>query len=229
VKWRSLAESASLEMRSLRDVLDERKELMAKYVPADVRAVHERAVRELRDSGISQKALRVGSKAPEFELPDQNGKTLSLSRLLQQGRVVVCFVRGRWCPFCVAQTEAMEAIHAQILSAGAVLVAISPQSVHQSFLMADQHHLGFPLLSDAENRVAAQFGLSYRVPEYQQEIYQQALINLPFINGDPSWNLPVPACYVLDRDRTVLYAAVDPDYTARPEPTDILALLSQLL
>jgi peroxiredoxin len=94
--------------------------------------------------------------------------------------------------------------------------------------MADQHHLGFPTLSDAGNCVAAQFGLSYCVPEFQQQIYQRAFINLPFINADPTWRLPMPACYVLDRDRTVLYAAVDPDYTSRPEPSEILAFLSQL-
>jgi peroxiredoxin len=92
--------------------------------------------------------------------------------------------------------------------------------------MADQHHLRFPLLSDTANKVARQFGLVYRVPEYQQEIYQRAFVNLPFANGDSSWELPIPAVYVLDRDSTILHASVNPDYTERPEPAEILRVVS---
>jgi peroxiredoxin len=94
--------------------------------------------------------------------------------------------------------------------------------VQQSFFMADQHRLRFPLLSDAGNQVARQFGLAYPVPDYQQSIYRRALINLPFINGDDGWELPIPAVYVVDRDGTILFAAVNPDYKERPEPEEVL-------
>jgi peroxiredoxin len=122
--------------------------------------------------------------------------------------------------------EAMNAIYSQIKEAGASLVAISPQTVHQSYLMADQHKLRFPLLSDAGSKVAQAFGLAYRVPEYQQEIYRRVFVNLPFVNGDESWQLPIPATYILGPDGTVLYASANPDYTDRPEPTEILVRLS---
>ena len=106
-----------------------------------------------------------------------------------------------------------------------MLVAISPQTVKQSFFMADQHKLRFPLLSDGGNAVARPFGLVYRVPDDQQAIYRRAFINLPFTNGDESWELPVPATYVLDRDGTVAFAAANEDYTERPEPEEILERL----
>ena len=61
-----------------------------------------------------------------------------------------------------------------------------------------------------------QFGLVYRVPEYQQEIYQRAFVNLPFANGDSSWELPIPAVYVVNQNSTIQYAAANPDYTERP-------------
>jgi len=67
-----------------------------------------------------------------------------------------------------------------------------------------------------------------RVPEYQQEIYRRVFINLPFVNGDPSWELPIPATYVIDRDSTICYANANADYTERPEPSEILQFLSQL-
>ena len=91
--------------------------------------------------------------------------------------------------------------------------------------MHDQHKLRFPLLSDAGNLVARKFGLIYRVPEFQAEVYRRAFVNLPFTNGDESWELPIPATYILDRDGTVLYASADEDYTERPEPSDIVAAL----
>ena len=112
----------------------------------------------------------------------------------------------------------MNLIVSQIEQAGASLVAISPQTVQQSFFMVDQHKLRFPLLSDVGNQVARQFGLVYRVPDDQQAIFQRAFVNLPFANGDSSWELPIPATFIVDRDGTILYASADEDYAQRPEP-----------
>jgi peroxiredoxin len=121
--------------------------------------------------------------------------------------------------------EAMNRALPDIEQAGASLVAISPQTVKQSFFMADQHGLNFALLSDAGNSVARQFGLVYRVPDEQQAIYRRAFINLPFTNGDESWELPIPATYVVDRDRRVLLAYANEDYAERSQPGDLLAFL----
>jgi peroxiredoxin len=228
MKWRSLAETAGLDQpRSLSEVFSERKALIARYVPPEVQKVHTSVVSELKQAGIGERALQPGMQSPGFELSDHTGKLLRSRDLLDKGPFVISFFRGRWCPFCVGQLEALNAIHPKLQEAGASLVAISPQNVHQSYLMADQHRLQFPLLSDAGNNIARQFGLVYRVPEYQQEIYQRAFVNLPFVNGDPSWELPIPATYVLDPEGRILYAAPNPDYTERPEPAEILRFLSQ--
>ena len=121
--------------------------------------------------------------------------------------------------------EAMNLALPQIKEAGATLVAISPQTVKQSYFMHDQHKMRFPLLSDAGNKVARQFGLTYRVPPLQEDVYRRAFVNLPFTNGDESWELPIPATYIIDRDGTILYASANEDYTERPEPADILQFL----
>jgi peroxiredoxin len=226
MKWRSLEESApGTDTRSLREIFAERKDLIAKYVPAATQAIHVRAVAELKLKRLAANILPVGTRIPEFQLQDHNGKNVSSTDLLAQGRLVLCFIRGRWCPFCVAQMEAMNLIFSEIEQAGVTLVAISPQTVHQSFFMRDQHKLRFPLLSDAGNKVAHQFGLAYRVPDEQKSVYERAFVNLPFVNGDDSWELPIPATYIIDRDGTVLYASANEDYTDRPEPDDIVRFL----
>src|SRR6185437_8781498 len=212
----------------------DRKELIARYVPAEIQEIHARVVGELKESGMAERALRPGDNAPGFQLPDQSGNLVDSADLLQRGPLIVCFIRGRWCPFCVGQMEAMNAIVPDLQKFGASLVGISPQTVHQSFLMADQHKLNFPLLSDSGNSVARQFGLVYRAPEYQQEVYRRAFINLPFVNGDDSWELPIPATYILAKPddnpaptARILYAAANPDYTDRPEPADLLSRIAQ--
>ncbi len=226
MKWRSLEESKpGQQAATLRQELEERRALAAQYVPADVQEVNRRTVEHLRASGIAGRALSVSSQMPGFELPDQDGNPVSSEELLRRGRLVICFFRGRWCPFCVAQLEAMNSALSQIEKSGASLVAVSPQTLKQSFFMRDQHQLRFPLLSDAHNQVARRVGLVYSVPEEQKEVYSRTFVNLPFINGDSSWELPIPATYVVKQNGVVLYASVDPDYTQRPEPEEIITRL----
>ena len=227
MKWRSLEESTpGTDSRSLGDIYAERKALIARYVPPETQAVHARAISELKAKRFAENVPGAGSQAPAFELKDHNGTLRSSTDLLRQGRLVICFFRGRWCPFCVGQLEAVNLLTPQIEQAGAALVAISPQTVQQSFFMVDQHKLRFPLLSDAGNQLARQFGLVYRVPDNQQAIYRRAFVNLPFANGDNSWELPIPATFILECDGTILYSLADEDYTQRPEPGEILQQLN---
>src|SRR3982074_3191664 len=230
MKWRSLEESsAATDIRPLRDIFAERKGLIAKYVPTETQAIHTRAVAELKERNLAQNILPVGVTAPEFKLQDHDGKILSSVDLLAKGRLVLCFIRGRWCPFCVGQLEAPSLVLPEIEQVGATLVAISPQTVRQSFFMHDQHKLRFPLLSDPRNQVAPQLGLTYRVNEEQQGLYRRAFVNLPFANGDESWQLPIPATSIVGGDGTVLYATANEDYTERPEPADIVQALNAIL
>jgi peroxiredoxin len=227
MKWRSLAESGSYsDVRRLREIFAERKDAIAKYVPAGVQAVHDRTIASLKARGLAAQVLslfKVGARTPAFELPDHNGSPVSSTDLLGRGRVVLLFIRGRWCPFCVGQIEAMNYIAAEIAAADASLVAVSPQTEKQAYFMRDQHKLAFPMLVDAGNQLARQFGLVYRVPDEQQGLYRNTFVNLPFVNGDSSWELPIPATFVLDRNGSILFAAANEDYTERPEPLEILS------
>jgi len=226
MKWRSLEEKEqAANHRPLQEILAERREKIEKYVPAAALEVHARVIADLKRQGKTATVRGRGARAPAFTLPDHDGKPFSSAEALTRARLVICFFRGRWDPFCCGQMEAMTRILPQLSQAGATLVAISPQTVKQSFFMADQHKLRFPLLSDGGNAVARQFGLVYRVPDEQQAIYRRAFINLPFTNGDESWELPIPATYIVDRDGTVIFASANEDYTERPEPEEILGKL----
>jgi len=65
----------------------------------------------------------------------------------------------------------------------------------------------------------------FRVPAYLREAYVGIGIDLPRFNGDESWELPIPATFVIDTDGIIVHAQADPDYTVRPEPADIVAAI----
>ena len=115
MKWRSLEESRSeIDLRPLREIFAGRKDLIAKYVPAETQAVHARAVAELKGKHLAQNVLFIGAKVRPFQLQDHNGKDVFSADLLAKGRLVICFIRGRWCPFCVGQMEAMNLVVPEI-------------------------------------------------------------------------------------------------------------------
>jgi peroxiredoxin len=210
-------------MTALQDQLDEITANTRHLVQAERLAVGERAVAELFASGIEERILPVGAMAPEFTLNDASGRPVRSADLLALGPLVLKFFRGRWCPYCVTELEAWRDHYSRLREAGALLVGVTPQTGRQSDFMASQHGLPFPVLSDAACAVAEKFGLTYSIPDYHREYYRSILVNIPFVNGDESWRLILPATYVLGKDGKVLFAEAHADFRVRPEPEEALA------
>lgn len=194
-------------------------------VPYSVIETMHRATAELIASGAAGRALKAGDKAPAFTLNDPDGHPVSSTDLLARGPLVVSFYRGVWCPYCNMELHALQAALPDFNALGASLVAISPQTAVNSRKSVRQNDLGFPILSDTHNDVAAAFGLRFAMPDYLIELYKGLKNDLPAFNGDPSWTLPMPGRFVIAQDGTILYAEVNPDYTRRPEPQDMLPAL----
>jgi len=210
-------------MTPLQDQLDEITANTRQLVQAERLAVGERAVEELFASGIEEKILPVGDLAPEFTLNDSNGRTVHSADLLALGPLIIKFFRGRWCSYCVTELEAWRDLYGTVREHEALMVAIGPQIGRQSDFMAGQHGLPFPVLCDPGNLVAEKFGLVYTVPDYHRAYYLSILVNIPFVNGEKSWRLPLPATYVISREGRVLFAEAHADFRVRPEPEEALA------
>jgi len=211
---------------SLQQQLDELTTKLRSLVPAERLAVVDRAVAELKNAGLAERALKAGGTVPIFELSDGDGLVWRSEDLLRSGPLVVVFYRGRWCAYCNAQLAALQEVDKQIADAGASLVSISPQTKKHSYMTRDMHKLRFPVLSDAGNQVARKFGLVYRVPAELQAMYETIYTKLPGYNGDQSWELPLAATYVVRPDGVISYARTDADWRQRPEPGEVLANLS---
>ena len=184
-----------------------------------------RSLETVRSGGIARSALTVGDSAPLFTLPDIAGTPVSLAARLARGPVVVSFYRGRWCTYCGLELQAYREAAARIQSLGASLLAISPEQNAEP--VAELAEGGFELLMDAGNRVARRFGIAFQLPPALQDLYREAGIDLPRINADPGWELPVPATYVIAPDRRISLAYVEVDYRQRLDPAAVLAVLAE--
>ena len=187
-----------------------------------------RATDELIGSGQAQRAKKAGDPMPEFTLLDPDGKPVSSRELLARGPLVISFYRGVWCPYCNLELKALQEALPEIAARGASLVAISPQTAANSRKSQRDNKLEFPILSDVKSEVANAFGIRFALPDYLAETYKGFGNDLAVVNDDPAWVLPMPARYVIGSDGIIAYSEVNPDYTQRPDPSELLPVLDRL-
>jgi peroxiredoxin len=211
---------------SLQQQLEELTSKLRSLVPAERLTTIDHVVEELKASGLAERALKAGDRAPSFELPDGDGMMWRSEDLLRGGPLVVVFYRGRWCAYCNTQLGALQQIHSQLAAGGASLVAISPQTQKHSYMTRDMHRLRFPVLSDSGNQVARAFGIVYRVSPEMQRLYEGIMTKLPGYNGDTSWELPLAATYVVRPGGITSFARINADWRQRPDPQELLDNLS---
>lgn len=213
---------------SLQVELDELYQGFTQKVPPDVLNTMLDATRRLVDSGIAEKSLKTGEKAPDFNLPNPSGESVRLQNLLEKGPVVLNFYRGGWCPYCSLELKAYKDRLPDIEDLGASLIAISPQTPDNSLNTAEKNELEFEVLSDVGNKTADEFGLVFTLAEELHDLYKSFGLDIPKFNGDDSWELPLPGTYVVDKDGTVKYAFANADYTKRAEPDEVISVLKEL-
>jgi len=213
---------------TIQEQSDSLKAASAGRLPAEVLETFAHDQAAWRAKGLPADAVAVGDVLSDFTLPDATGQDVSLSELVTDGPAILVFYRGGWCPYCNIQLRAYQAALPEMVALGARLVAISPQLPDRSLSTTETNELTFDVLSDVGNTVARRFGLVYALPEELRAALRSNNKALPGINGDESWELPVPAVYVIARDRRVALAAIDVDYRNRLEPEAILAALKSL-
>lgn len=215
-------------MDALQSRLDRHKAESRSTQDPAVTAVLESSIERLRESHPPSRYIALGDVFPDFTLPDHTGEPVHLAEFLARGPVVLSFYRGLWCPYCNLELEALGEAYDQIRALGADLIAISPQSAANSSRAVRINELPFRILTDAGNAIADSAGLRYRLEPALVEMYTRLGVNLPLINRDDSWTLPIPARIVLTSEGRVYAINADPDYTQRPEPSETLRALQSM-
>ena len=180
-------------------------------------------------TGIAVRARRTGDMAPDVTLPDAYGRPVRLPDVWRKGPLVLVFYRGGWCGYCNLQLRAWHERAAELARLGATLLAISPQTPDNSMSTAEDNKLGFTVLSDSKLEAANGFELAYTLPPELVSFYGSVGTDIPVLNGNGLWVLPVPATYVIDEQGGIRFAHIEEDVRRRAEPGDVLEVVSQLV
>jgi len=200
----------------------------AQRMPPEKKKILDEAIENLRQSGLMEKALKVGQTMPAFSLPNAHGQIIRLQDLLKNGPLIVTFYRGSWCPYCNVQLNSYQRHLADFRRLGANLVAITPEKPDLTLLTEEKKELKFEILTDKDNELARKLGLVYGVTGELKALYKQLGVDLEKSQGNSDWQLPVPATYIVSKTGKVVYAFVNVDYTRRADPQDLLRALEQL-
>lgn len=215
-------------MATLKEEITQLRQSVDASLSEDIRKKIKRAIQRVEESGITESATGVGDRFPSFSLPNAGGEAMNSEDFLARGPLVVCFYRGGWCPYCNLELRAYQKILAEIRELGADFVAISPQLPDESLTMAAKGNLTFEVLSDTGNSLAEHLGLVHELPESIIDLYRSIGNDLERINGNMRWTLPIPATYIIAQDGTVVEAFIQPDYTLRMEPGEVLKKLREM-
>jgi peroxiredoxin len=187
-------------------------------------AAVDRLVERLRQYRAGASAPKVGEPMPSFVLLDETAKMVSLDELLDQGPVAVTFHRGHWCPYCRININALAQAQKELAPDEGQIVAIMPD--RQKFVaeLKSEANLPFPILTDSDNGYALSLNLAIWVGAEMQKMMKDR-VDLPAVQGNSSWMLPIPATFVVGRDGLIRARFIDPDYRKRMLISDMLAAM----
>ncbi|NQY95251.1 MAG: AhpC/TSA family protein [Campylobacteraceae bacterium] len=215
-------------MSALVEKIKSYQEAFRNKVPVATQEVMLKATQTLVEQNISKNALKVGDQVNPFVLPNALNIEVSLKDELEKNDFVVLnFYRGGWCPYCNLELKEFQSRIGELKELNSSLIAISPQTPDASLSTQEKNELSFEVLSDEKNVIAKEFGLVFSLADELKPIYESFKISLPASNDDDSYEIPMPATYVLDKKGVVIFAFIDEDYTKRCEPQTILDIIQK--
>lgn len=212
---------------SLKSKLSAKKEAFDMKAPEEKKIAYEDGIKAVKESGVLDRAINKGNKAPDFKLKNANGDTIALYERLSSGPIVLTWYRGGWCPYCNMQLAYYQEHLNEFKEAGAELIAITPELPDNSLSTKEKNKLEFEVLSDVNNKVAEEYKIMFDLTEEVEKYYKQSFSFKDYY-GNEEGRLPLAVTYVIAQNGTVTYAFIDPDYRNRAELKDILDALNKL-
>lgn len=171
------------------------------------------------------KGLHINDSAPVFTAMDQNGKSVSLRKLLMDGPVVLVFYRGQWCPHCNKQLKNLEDSLSFIKAKGATVIAITPEKPESITKTIEKTKASYSIVFDEGLKIMKNYDVAFAVDTKTIERYKGYGIDFDQANGSNGANLPVPALFIIGKDGKIIYRHFDTNYTKRASITEVLAHL----
>ena len=178
-----------------------------------------------KDDEVATQGLKVGDVAPGFYGIDQAGKQINLSKVIENGPVVLIFYRGYWCPYCNKHLSQLQDSLKLILDKGASVIAVSPELPEYAEKTISKTGASFSIISDTTHQIMKDYKVDYTVGEGKAFMYKVFGMNIEKTNGDDSNTLPVPSTYIIDINGKIKYVHFNSDYKQRASISEILKKL----
>jgi peroxiredoxin len=221
--WREAAEANVSLAERLTMYRDASRRIRPDFAQAYDALVDRLAVLERGEVGP-----QVGERLEEFSLPDQHGRLVSLSSLLQSGPAVISINRGHWCPYCRLELHSLAAAHSKIAAAGASIVSITPDTAEFTARYSRANATPFPLLTDVDLGYSLALGMIFWIGSDVGRLYQDFGIDLGKYHRNSGRFLPVAAKFIVGQDGLIKARHVDIEFRRRMEPDAIVATLHAL-
>ncbi|WP_198043823.1 peroxiredoxin-like family protein [Ketobacter nezhaii] len=214
---------------SFQEEIDQYKKRFKDKVPEAVQEVMAAEASKLKDKDLRSSALKKGDQLPEFSLPNHLGTVVESGSLLADSRLVICFYRGGWCPYCNLELRAYQAHLDEIKAFGAELVAITPEQPDSSLETINNNKIDFHVLTDEACEYADRLGIVHSLTEALKPIYKNTFnIDMEKHNGEGQYKLPLPATFVVSKNGDIVYSFVESDYRNRLDPKEVVDILKTL-
>jgi peroxiredoxin len=223
-----ILEDATERSRDMDAPLGERLKAVAdevRRISPEFADIVDRMVARLAASRVGQSAPRPGEPMPDFMLPDEGGRLVRLTDILEKGPVVLSFHRGHWCPYCRLNADGLAKIAPEVQRLGAQIVAISPEKGRYAAELKSYAKAPFPVLGDIDNGYALELNLLFWVGDEKREAMRAGGFDIAPYQGNETWMLPIPATFIIGQDGVVKARYIDPDYRRRMDLDELLTAL----
>lgn len=212
-------------MNTLSKQIEHLKQELSSQLPQKILEAFGKSIEDLKIRNIEENSIQIGDQMPEFSLPNAFGKIISSEEVLKNGKMVLAFYRGSWCPYCNLELKYLQDNLSGIKEKEATLIAVSPQSPDHSLSMAEKNNLEFEVLTDIDNNFAEKLGITFQLQDFVFPYYKDLGIDLSDFNKNNDNTLPVPAVFVIDENRVITYKFLDVNYMNRVDVEELIQAL----
>lgn len=212
-------------MNTLAKQIEHLNQELSSQLPQDILDAFGKSIEDLKTGKFEENSIQIGGQIPEFSLPNALGKIVSSEEILKNEKIVLTFYRGGWCPYCNLELKFLQDSLIRIKNKGAALIAVSPQSPDHSLSMIEKNNLEFEVLTDIDNNFAKKLGIVFQLQDFVLPYYKGLGIFLSDFNKNNDNTLPIPAVFVVDKNRVVTYRFLDVNYMNRVDVEKLIEAL----